>query len=393
MSEKDKLAMLNAIPDKPRFMAFVLRSYTGSRQHLLIAAREMLEASALGGDPKKSGVSYKVYQLKANGQLREHAIGAVSFQNAVSIQQALDIAASVEHRLEDPQKPGARETVRIDLVWVQGVKMKTPELELPSPEIAGNSYLAYRFEESLHSVGLEAFPDKSEREHMAKTIEKAPDIHERGWGMQFDLKDSLGFYRKPDHNEWVAAGPDKAEILASVGCAVGAAVIERVRARGMAEQPVDPAIAAEIQKERDDWHYNPSVAATLENSHTIERGWAAVAEERKISFARMVPIDMATDPKAPDEVLVMRWASEVQSTARQNLLRIGHVVVYAVEAGRIRGALLGQASDMPIPGVQLLGAKVNYDPTRGLNSPERGDNYYDYSLSTGQLFDQGSRDQ
>jgi hypothetical protein len=58
MSEKDKLAMLNAIPDKPRFMAFVLRSYTGSRQHLLIAAREMLTASALDGDPKKSGSAW-----------------------------------------------------------------------------------------------------------------------------------------------------------------------------------------------------------------------------------------------------------------------------------------------------------------------------------------------
>lgn len=143
MSEKDKRAMLDAIPDKPRFMAFVLRSYTGSRQHLLIAARRLLAESVLGGDPKKQDWSGKVSQLKASQKLREHVIGAASFQNAVSIQQALDIATEVEHKLEDPQKPGARETVRIDLVWVQGVKMKMPELELPSPEIAGNSSLAY----------------------------------------------------------------------------------------------------------------------------------------------------------------------------------------------------------------------------------------------------------
>jgi len=110
MSEKDKLAMLNAIPDKPRFMAFVLRSYTGSRQHLLIAAREMLTASALGGDSKKRGATSEVHQMKAAGQLREHVIGALSFQNTVSIQQTLDIAASVEHRLADPKMPGAQET-------------------------------------------------------------------------------------------------------------------------------------------------------------------------------------------------------------------------------------------------------------------------------------------
>ncbi|HEY5285366.1 MAG TPA: hypothetical protein VIM14_21410, partial [Polyangia bacterium] len=74
MSEKDKRALLNAIPDKPRFMAFVLRSYTGSRQHLLIAAREMLTASPLDGEPKKSGATFEVHQMKASDQLREHVL-------------------------------------------------------------------------------------------------------------------------------------------------------------------------------------------------------------------------------------------------------------------------------------------------------------------------------
>jgi hypothetical protein len=156
--------------------------------------------------------------MKASDQLREHVLGALSFKNAVSIRQALDIAASVEHRLEDPQKPGARETVRIDLIWVQGVKMKTPGLELPSPEIASNGYLAFYFEESIHSMGLEAFPDKGERDHMVKTIKNAPDVQEGGWGMNFDLSNSLGFYRQPDHNEWTDSGPDKADSLHHRSC-------------------------------------------------------------------------------------------------------------------------------------------------------------------------------
>jgi hypothetical protein len=388
MNEKDKLAMLNAIPDKPRFMVFVLRSYTGSRQHLLIAAREMLTASVLGGDPKKRGASLKVHQMKASGQLREHAIGAVSFQNTVSIQQALDIAAGVERKLEDPTKPGARATVRIDLVWVQGVKLKTTSLELPSPEIAGNSYLAYYFEESIHSWGLEAFPDKGERDQMVKTIKNAPEIQEGGWGMNFDLEDSLGFYRQPDHNEWTNSGPDKAEILAMSGCAVGAAVIERVRARGTAEKPPDLAAAKEIEE-------GPlaarvvrmSPAAMRENSYGIERGSAAVEARRRIALVEAIPIDIAVDPKASDNALVMRWASEVQLAARQNWLQLGQTVVYSVEPGRIRGAVFGQKSNQPIAAVELLGARVKYAPDRGLNSPDRGSNYYDIYLLTGQLFD------
>ncbi len=211
--------------------------------------------------------------------------------------------------------------------------------------------------------------------------------------MEFDLKESLGFYRKPDFNEWVAAGPDKAEILASAGCAVGAAVIERVRAGGAAEKPVDPDVAKEIEVGLAERHAERwSVAAMTENSYGVQRGLAAVEEQSLIPLVKEIPMDISVDPKGPDEALVMRWSSEVQSTARQNWLRLGQVVVYAVEAGWVRGALLGEASDRPIPGVELSGAKANYDPNRGRKSLKPGVNYYDYRLSTGQLFNQGARD-
>jgi hypothetical protein len=174
---------------------------------------------------------------------------------------------------------------------------------------------------------------------------------------------------------------------------VGAAVIERERARGTVEKPVDPAIAEEIAREIEDRSYRTSEAATIENSDSIERGWAAVEEQRKIELAKAIPIDIAVDPRASNETLVMRWASEVQSVARQNWIRLGHVVIFALETDRIRGAVLGKESDKPVPGVELLGARVKYDPERGLNSPDRGDNYYDVYLKTGKLFDQGPRNQ
>ena len=102
--------MLSSMPDKPRFMMFVLHSYTGSRQHLLIAAREMLTASALG----------------------------------------------------------------------MIVKLKTPGLELPRHEIAGNCCLAYYFEESVHSRGLESLPDKGERDHSSRDRRRDPSRSEPG---------------------------------------------------------------------------------------------------------------------------------------------------------------------------------------------------------------------
>jgi hypothetical protein len=179
-------------------------------------------------------------------------------------------------------------------------------------------------------------------------------------------------------------------MLAIAGCSVGAAVIERVRARGTVENPVDSTVAKEMTDvDPQDW----SEAADRENHYSIKRGWAAIEERRKIGLSKLVSIDMAFAPTAKDEALVMRWASEVQSVTRQNWLRLGQVVVFALEPGRIRGAVLGQESDKPVPAVELLGARVKYDPDRGLNSPERGDNYYDIFLQTGQLFDQRPRDE
>jgi hypothetical protein len=161
-------------------------------------------------------------------------------------------------------------------------------------------------------------------------------------------------------------------------------VIERERSRGTVEEPVDPKVAKEMTDvDPQEW----SEAADRENHYSIKRGWMAIEERRKIQMVKVIPIDIAVDPGASNEALVMRWASELQSVTRQNWLRLGHVVIFALEPGRIRGAVLGQESDKPVPGVELLGARVNYDPNRGLNSPDRGDNYYDIYLHTGQLFD------
>jgi 7,8-dihydro-6-hydroxymethylpterin-pyrophosphokinase len=357
MSEKAKMEILKAAPDRPRYMSFLMRSYTGSRQHLLIAAREMLALSSVGGEPEEQRTS-GFYIMNATETLRENLMGVFSVRNQVSIEQALATAHEIEAGLADSKSPGARETVRIDLLWVQNVEVKLPNLTLPSPEIDRNVAVAFQFEETLRAVATRIFPEESDRKAMRAAMERAPTVQHHEWEMKYELNNSLGFYRKPDHNEWSGYAPDRSELLAVAGTAIGAALIERLQARMAPEEPVDPEWAREIAEvEPTKW----SDGAGLWNSRMIKHGYKAVEEQLKIKPRLLLPLEIAVDKKTTEEMLFMRWMSEVQSTSRENHVRIGEVIVTSAGANWVRGAIIGEAADAPIPGIQLLGVRLEPD--------------------------------
>ena len=128
-----------------------------------------------------------------------------------------------------------------------------------------------------------------------------------------------------------------------------------------------------------------------ENSYGVELGWAAIEEQRKIELTRLAPVDVPVGSGLDDNDLMMRWASEVQAASREQSLRLGQVVVFAVEPNRIRGAVLGKESDSPIPGVRILGARVKFDSDWGVGGRQEGLARYSFFLSTGLLFDQRPR--
>jgi hypothetical protein len=223
--------MLIMTPSEPRHMVFALRSYTGSRRHLLAAANALLDASPLGaGDPKNRG-GHRLQLLEAKGELREHYFGALRYKTAISLQQALAIAAGVEKKLEDPHKPGARETVRIDLVWVQGVEIKTPELVLPSPELEKDGRLAWMLLDLVQPVAHEFMRDHAEWLKFYEHYKKRPLLQRSRYDEHFDLTEDLGLYRKPTYRVWDDLVADRATVFATAGRAVGTALIERIRTR------------------------------------------------------------------------------------------------------------------------------------------------------------------
>lgn len=380
--------MLNAEPAHPRYMALLLRSYTGSRQQLLVAARRLLEASPLVGDPSRNGASSEVSLLRAGGDWPECVAASLSFRNSLSVERALGIAAEVERQLADPKKPGARATVRIDLIWVQGVELKTPSLELPSPELFKNQVFGSLMEESLQKWGLEAFPEQGPRERMIKAMHSAPFPQADGWHRPYSFEQCLQLNRKPDQQDWMAYEPGRAEALAVAGFAVGVALRERLDAHEHAFAPVDPVVAEEVERGLQSetvvvW----SPKAQEEVDFVIERGRTMVEATDRRGPAVMMPVSIQFADGTPEDRRALRWASEVQFVARQNKLRIGQVVVLADEPTGVRGMVLGAPVEVPPPGVQLIDARLTYVPDPCPACAESGARQWTLRLMAGELFD------
>lgn len=371
---KEQIAMLSAVLQNPRYIAFILRSYTGSRQHLIVAAAQMLLQSKVGGDPKEHGKASDIQVLAAGSGLPEHLIGAASYFTKATIQDAVAAAAEVERRLEDPAKPGARETIRIDLVWVQNVELQTPLVTLPHPELWANGNWAYTWRSSL---GIEAFPTDREALRIRDLVENADEKQRARCHVEASLEESTGFYRKPEHNEWRANDLlDLPDALSALGDAVQAAAIEREIEAVDPRRPVDPVLASQIQKpDSRDW----SSAALLENSASIQRGFAAVKKRVATRLDEVVLIRVV--PKA--NAVALQWASEVQAAARRSHLRVGKVVVTSMGPGEIRGLALGQKQpETPPARVEILGAEIL--PVHNPRSPGNEDSF-SARLSTRQL--------
>jgi hypothetical protein len=260
------------------------------------------------------------------------------------------------------------------------VKVELPDLKLPSPHVEEDREIAFQFEESLHAVATKIFPEESERRAMRAALLGAPLVQFHHDKVSFDLKNSLALYRKPGHNEWECDATDRTELFAATGRAVGAALIERQMPRSAPEEPVDPDFAREIAEvDPSRW----SESALLWNSDTIEHGWEAVREQLKIKPKVLVPVEVRVAPNATEEALFMRWASEVQSASREKQVRIGTVVVTAAGSDWVRGAILGEPSDRPLPGIRLLGIQLQTGRPHRLAA-------YRLRLETGGLFGQPS---
>ena len=308
--------MLTDTPDKPRGAVFGLRSYGGSRTAFLLTAETLFKQAPgvkLTGDS-----TIEIYAPE--GSTPGYMAASILCESQLSIDDLVKLAHGVEERLADPEHPGARQTLRVDLMWVAGVDLKTSQLELPSPELFTKSWAIGTFMRAAE----QAVPTRAESARLLNAFEKVSGPHEVG-GVPL-LPPELSLDRplpsQPPQDLWKVQGNDWPDGLAAAAYALG--VIALDRAQGKPENPY-----------------------ALLDAKNAAKG---------IRSERIVPVEASAAGAATDSELARAWLLAVDEALRANELRLATAVIFQASDGRMRGALIGAPAgklpELPLPGVR-----------------------------------------
>jgi 7,8-dihydro-6-hydroxymethylpterin-pyrophosphokinase len=308
---------------RPRSVVFGLRSYVGSRYGFLWAASSLLTAKE---DIKITGIS-SVQRFAAHGDEPAYLAAAMLIDTQRSVPDLLSLARELETQLADPTHPGARSTLRADILWVEGVELKTPEIELPSPLLFTTSWAIGTFAEAAEP----AVKDKVQAIRFYDALKKAPPPHLIDQATYQAMNPELN--RTTTSDEWVSTENDFLDALASA-------------VRILAISQVD----AESQR-LTTYQSGPDRAARNAGNRVDATPGSEV-----------VYVEDRLRPDADDSQLVDGWLSAVQRSLCRRPMRLATAVVFGAGDGAVRGLIVGKAANTPPPVFKLLGADVDRDP-------------------------------
>ncbi len=157
---------VNKMGERPFVIAF--RSYSGSQYALIGMANDLLKASGTirccGGDS-----NYQWY----HDQERKHdfVAQAVAFKTELPVEGIFGVMAGVAERLGGPQREPTP-LIKMDLMWVEGVEMETPELTLPNPLIFDKYWANTIFVEASEDVMFRSRDEGREKTSVVRRIAK-----------------------------------------------------------------------------------------------------------------------------------------------------------------------------------------------------------------------------
>ena len=213
--------MLTDQPEKPRSVVFGLRSYSGSRTSFLLTAEALLKTSPGLKLIKESSIEVYGPEGSTPGYLAASILG----QSRLSVQELVALGQRVEDRLADPKAPKARSSLRLELLWVEGVELKAPGIELPHPELFTRSWAVGTFTRAAE----EAVRTKDESRRLLNALQSVQGPHEID-EMPF-LAPEVELRREreplPVTDVWTVQGTDWPDGLAAGAFVLGAIVHER----------------------------------------------------------------------------------------------------------------------------------------------------------------------
>ena len=315
---------VNKKGQRPFVIAF--RSYSGSRVALHNAANDLLTASGVmtyGG----GGSQYEWY----HDTKRKHDFiaSATLFKSDLPVEQILGMMAAVEERLGGPQREPAP-LIKMDLLWVEGVELETPELTLPNPRIFqeywANSIFVEASEQAMFIARDEGREKTSTVRRVAKAFKRFQDVHEPPAKYFFTTspggEGKVDFARKPGGTVYSQGATDDVDTLAIAGDLLLFAEMDVVRGR------------------------DRNVAKDETDEHAYHRAGDAL---EKLPRDTVLPLQVPIEANDSVDAKAQAWVNGLTGLLAVHHFSGVRTVIYSVDTTRISGAVIGHSAPEIIP--------------------------------------------
>jgi hypothetical protein len=126
----------------------------------------------LGNDSLRGGGGSEYQWYHDEERKHDFVVQAVVFKTELPVEGILGMMAAVDERLGGPQREPVP-LIKMDLMWVEGVEMETPELHLPSPLIFEKYWANRVFVEASEDVMFRSRDEGREKTSVVRRIAKA----------------------------------------------------------------------------------------------------------------------------------------------------------------------------------------------------------------------------
>ena len=318
-STQKHMETVNKMGQRKFVVAF--RSYSGSRVALLFAAKELLISS---GAIMRGGGGSEFEWYHDPERKRDFIAQATLLESDLPVEQILGMMAAVEERLGGLQREPAP-LLKADLLWVEGTELETPELTLPNPMIFETGWANHILVTAAELELIEA--EKAGREkasmlrRVARAFQRFDEIHDSPPRFFFTTS-SIGegyaeLERKPGGTVYIQGATDDVDTLAIAGDLLLFAEVDVARGR------------------------DPNTAKDETDEHAYHRAGDAL---EKLPRDSVLPLQVPIDPGASVDTKAQAWINGVAGLLAVHHFSGARTVIYAVEATRISGAVIGHPS-------------------------------------------------
>jgi hypothetical protein len=234
-------------------------------------------------------------------------------------------------------------SLRLDLLWVAGAKVRTAELTLPSPSLISRRWAITALMQAGENAIVESLDagdeDKGTARRFADAYQKLPG--EPLWvGSVADLS-TPRIHRSTDAAVLTTEAVDFADLLA-----VGA----------------DTMAIAEL-----DWLWRAPGKRLIESEEDADPAYNAL---RKVVPEDVIPIEVKVEPAMSEADRMAAFIAGVRAATTAHKVPLSRTVVFEVGPTMIRGAaLVGKpAATAPVFNLALLHCQIQRKQTRWLNT-------------------------